>query len=155
MLYCACVSTLPESQHTRCRVIMVPTQQFQNVLHVRFVSYKSIYWLQTYLKSLNVEYVEYLMFFFIFWYEMNACLVFAETSEITIVLVWHAILHLLPAGGEKVGSSRKCKCHTSSQPISLRLSIFTPVNERLIGDVSSLRTLPHSEWRLICCLRKV
>ena len=40
---CTHVSMLPESRHTRSRVIRVPTQQFWNVLHVCFVSYKFIF----------------------------------------------------------------------------------------------------------------
>ena len=42
--------------------------------------------------------------------------------------------------GEKVGSSRKCKCHTSPQPISLQVyTDFTPVN----GHLLSVRVCLH------------
>ena len=77
---------------------------------------------------------------------MHACLVPGETSEITVVLVWYAIPYLLPTGGEKVG----CKCHTSSQSISLQLyPFYTSKQAPKWGCQYSLRSLPHSEWRLI------
>ena len=68
------------------------------------------------------------------------------------MLVWPAIPYFLPAAiivqVQEVGSSRKCKCHTSSWPISLRLPDFTPINLHWGRQYTRVLTLRSVCWAI-------